>query len=195
MGVDYGPGVVVVVVVGGVVVVGAAVVLVPVPVEVARGAAVPCGRSSRVYRVPSAVLTRVTAWFTLSVRVDWPVAYEPPAIATCAVVAVSETSWKYGVLEDAGKSEPVVTDSETPLIEITADVGGGVGGDGGVTGGVVPPPDVPDLPELPELPLEPEPDELLEAAAASPLFGPRESNGSLLAKLENDWSCPASAEG
>jgi hypothetical protein len=44
--------------------------------------------------VPSAVFTSVVGVFTLSVRLAWPVAYEPPAIATWAVVAVNDTSWK-----------------------------------------------------------------------------------------------------
>jgi hypothetical protein len=117
------------------------------------------------------VFTSVTDWFTFRVSVASPVAYEPPTTEIFALVAVSERSWKVGLA--AGKFAPAVTDSPVPLTEITADVGGGVGGDGGVTGGV------------------PLPDE-------DPLFGvfgvdddddgPPAWNGSLLSKSEKDWS-------
>jgi hypothetical protein len=88
----------------------------------------------------------------------------------------------------------VATDSSTPFTESTADVGGGAGGVGGVAGVV--PPLLPDLPELPE-PLEPlDPPELEEPDDDELLdCGPSESNGSLLANRENDWSWPVSADG
>ena len=127
--------------------------------------------------MPSAVFTSVTGTFTFSVTADEPSAYEPPAIATLAVVCVSETSWNVGF--DDGKFPPVVTDSLVPFTEMTADDGGAVGGAGGTFGGgvvfvfggaldfVVPLPGA---------------------------LGPLELNGSLLSKSENDWSCPAPAE-
>jgi hypothetical protein len=102
-----------------------------------------------------------------------------------ALVALSETSWKIGF--DAGKSEPELTDSSVPLIEMTTLVGGGDGGDGGVDG-VLPP-------------LEPEPeepddeDEPDEDDDEEDVDGPWLANGSLLEKRENDSSCPGSAGG
>ena len=91
--------------------------------------------------MPSAVFTSVTGVFTFSVSVGAPLAYEPPATATFAVVAVSATSWNTGLA--AGKFDPVETDSLVPFTEITAEVGagvGGVGGAGGVFGGLLVPP-------------------------------------------------------
>ena len=126
---------------------GVPVELVLVPLlDAAAGAAVPCGSRSSVYRVPSAVFISVTGVFTESVTVDWPFAYEPPAIETFALFAVSETSWKIGFA--AGKSEPALTDSSVPLTEMTTLVGGGDGGAGGVDG-VLPPPELDD-PEEPD---------------------------------------------
>jgi hypothetical protein len=148
------------------------------------GGTVPCGRSTSVYWVPSAVFTSVTGLFTFSVRVAWPDAYEPPAIETRAVFEVTELSWKIGFA--AGKSAPAVTDSSVPFTESTTVVGGGVGGAGGVVGvvGVEPPPD----PEEPDEPEEPDDDELDGVE-------PWASNGSLLEKRENDCSWPGSAGG
>ena len=136
-------------------------------------ATVPCGCRVKVYRVPSAVFASVTGLFTLSVNVGEPFAYEPPTTATRATDPESDTSWNSGFA--AGKFPPEVTDSLTPFTEITADVGGAVGGAGGVFGGfpLVPPPE--DVP-----PFEP---------------GPLEWNGSLLSKSENDCSWPESAGG
>ena len=104
-------------------------------------ATVPCGCRVSVYRVPSAVFASVTGLFTLSVSVGEPFAYEPPTTATRATEAETETSWNSGFA--AGKFPPEVTDSLTPFTEMTAEVGGAVGGAGGVFGGllVVPPPD------------------------------------------------------
>ena len=143
-------------------------------------AAVPCGSSVSVYRVPSAVLTSVTGVFTLSVIVELPLAYEPPATATFAVVAVRAISWNTGLA--AGKFDPAETDSLVPFTEITAAVGGALGGAGGVLGGllvVAPPPEDED---------EEPPDFAIE------VLGPPELNGSLLSKSENDWSCPFPAD-
>ena len=150
------------------------------------GGTVPCGRSTSVYWVPSAVFTSVTGLFTFSVRVAWPDAYEPPAIETFAVVAVTELSWKIGFA--AGKSAPAETDSSVPFTESTTVVGGGEGGGGGVVGVVgVDPPHEPDEPEEPDDD-EPDDDELDGVE-------PWASNGSLLEKRENDWSWPGSAGG
>ncbi|MGZ4401381.1 MAG: hypothetical protein ACXVRI_00820 [Gaiellaceae bacterium] len=148
------------------------------------GGTVPCGRSTSVYWVPSAVFTSVTGLFTFSVRAAWPDAYEPPAIETFAVVAVAELSWKIGFA--AGKSAPAETDSSVPFTERTTVVGGGEGGGGGVVGvvGVVPP-EEPDEPDDPEEPDDDEPEGV----------EPWASNGSLLEKRENDWSWPGSAGG
>jgi hypothetical protein len=148
------------------------------------GGTVPCGRSTSVYCVPSAVFTSVTGLFTFSVRVAWPDAYEPPAIETFAVFAVTELSRKIGFA--AGKSAPAETDSSVPFTESTTVVGGGEGGAGGVVGvvGVEPPPD----PEEPDEPEEPDDDELDGVE-------PWASNGSLLEKRENDCSWPGSAGG
>jgi len=75
---------------------------------------------------------------------------------------------------------PLVTDSATPFTEITAVVGGGVGGAGGVFG-------VPDL--------EP-PDGAGEDGVEDDVEpGPFAWKGSLLSKSENDCSCPVSAGG
>jgi hypothetical protein len=159
--------------------------LVP-PLDGVAGGTVPCGSRSSVYLVPSAVFISVTGSFTDRVIVAWPVAYEPPAIETFALVSVSEESTKIGF--DAGKSAPVVTDSSVPFTEMTAVVAGGDGGAGGVFGVVaVPPP----LELEPEPEPEPEPDEDGELDAD----GPSLSNGSLLEKRENDSSCPGSAGG
>ena len=131
---------------------------------------VPCGSSVSVYRVPSAVFTSVTGVFTFSVTVAAPLAYEPPATATFAVEPVSATSWNAGLA--AGKFEPVVTDSLVPFTEITAAVGGGVGGAGGVFGGLL----VDGfLPVGDFVPVDVEP-------------GPPALNGSLLSNSENDCS-------
>jgi hypothetical protein len=131
-------------------------------------AAVPCGSSVSVYRVPSAVFTSVTGVFTFSVTVAAPLAYEPPATATFAVDPVSATSWKAGLA--AGKFEPVATDSLVPFTEMTAELGGGVGGAGGVFGGLL----VEGLVAV-FVPVDVEP-------------GPPAWNGSLLSKSENDCS-------
>jgi hypothetical protein len=151
-------------------------------------AAVPCGMSSIVYRVPSAVFTSVTGWPTFTVSVCEPPSYEPPTTETFAAVAVSETSWNMGL--DAGNAEPALTVSDVPLTEMTADVGAGFGADGGAGGafGVV---DV-DV-------------ELGGVGGAGGVFGvvavfvlvegPDELNGSLLSKTENDSSWPVSAGG
>src|SRR6266702_3919697 len=114
----------------------------------------------------------VTGTLTFKVSVAAPLAYEPPATATFAVVAVKATSWNTGLA--AGKFPPVETDSLVPFTEITAEVGagtGGVGGAGGVFGGLlVVPPEPPDfVPPVAEV-------------------GPPALNGSLLSKSENDWS-------
>jgi hypothetical protein len=97
---------------------------------------------------------------------------------------VSDTSWNIGFA--VGKLEPVLTDSSTPFTEMTAEVGGATGGAGGVFGGllVVPPDDPPDDP----------PDEGFDGVDDD-VPGPRELNGSLLSKSENDCSWPASAVG
>jgi hypothetical protein len=121
------------------------------------------------------VFTSVTGFPTFSVKVGAPLAYEPPATETRAVVVVSDTSWNTGLA--AGKAAPVVTLSLAPFTEITAEVGGGSGGAGGVFGGFVVVPD----------PLEPE-----DAEVGA---GPDAWNGSLLSKSENDCSCPAEAGG
>ena len=125
--------------------------------------------------MPSAVFTSVTGTFTFSVTAAEPSAYEPPAIATFAVVCVSETSVNVGF--DDGKFPPVVTDSLVPFTEMTADAGGAVGGAGGTAGGFVfvEPPD--------------DDDEPLDFFVPLPgALGPPELNGSLLSKSENDWS-------
>jgi hypothetical protein len=127
------------------------------------------------------VFTSVTDLLTVSVSVADPLAYEPPTTEIFAVVAVSEMSSKTGFA--AGKFEPLTTDSEEPLTEITALVGagaGGAGGDGGAGGvfgvfGV-------------------EPDEDDDGVVAVPVLGPLAWNGSLLSKRENDCSWPAPAD-
>ena len=154
--------------------------------DAAAGAAVPCGSRSSVYRVPSAVFISVSGVFTERVTVCWPVAYEPPAIETFALFAVSETSWKIGFA--AGKSEPAFTDSSVPLTEMTTLVGGGDGGAGGVEGVL---PLEPDDPEEPDD--EDEPDEDDDELGVDD--GPWLANGSLLEKRENDSSWPGSAGG
>jgi hypothetical protein len=163
--------------------------LVP-PFDDGAGATVPCGSRSSVYLVPSAVFISVTGLLTDRVIVAWPVAYEPPAIETFALVAVSEESTKIGF--DAGKSAPVVTDSSVPFTERTAVVAGGDGGAGGVFGVVAePPPPEPEL-ELDEPEPEPEPEPEDDELDAD---GPSLANGSLLEKRENDSSWPGSAGG
>ena len=128
------------------------------------------------YRVPSAVFTSVTGVFTFRVTVCAPLAYEPPATATFAVEPVSATSWNAGLA--AGKFEPVATDSLVPFTEITAEVGGGVGGAGGVFGGLLV---AGLLPVEDFVPVDVEP-------------GPPALNGSLLSKSENDCSWPVPAD-
>ena len=122
------------------------------------------------------MLTSVTGLFSFSVTVAEPPAYEPPAIATFAVCAVSDTSWKMPLVDAtgfaAGKFPPLDTDSELPLTEITAADGGGLGGAGGVAG-VEPEPDEPE----PLLPLP------VDGADGRPA-----ANGSLLANRVNDSS-------
>jgi hypothetical protein len=160
----------------------------------AVGTAVPCAYRRIVYRVPSAVFTSVTDLLTVSVSVCEPLAYEPPTTEITAVFDVSDTRSKrpfvaaFGLA--VGKIPPVLTDSETPFTEITADVGGGFGGAGGVTGGdepdeppeplpeLVPEPLLPEVPEVPELPELP--DELPEL--------PPPTKGSFVSKRENDPS-------
>ena len=88
-----------------------------------------------VYRVPSAVFTSVTGVFVFRVSADAPLAYEPPATATFAVEAVRATSWNTGFV--AGKFDPVVTDSLVPFTEMTAEVGGAVGGTDRVHGAAI----------------------------------------------------------
>ena len=133
-------------------------------------ATVPCGSSVSVYRVPSAVFTSVTGVFTFSVTVCAPLAYEPPATATFAVEPVSATSWNAGLA--AGKFEPVATDSLVPFTEITAALGGGVGGAGGVFGGLL-------VTGGDLLPVE-------DFVPVDVAPGPPALNGSLLSKSEND---------
>jgi hypothetical protein len=155
------------------------VVVAVVSVDDAGGAGgtVPCGSRVSVYRVPSAVFTSVTGVFTFSVNVAAPLEYEPPATATFAVDSVRATSWNAGLA--AGKFEPVVTDSLVPLTEMTAEVGGGVGGAGGVFGGLL---GVACLLGV---------DDFVPVAVE---LGPPALNGSLLSKSENDCSWPVPAE-
>jgi hypothetical protein len=148
--------------------------------DAAAGAAVatvPCGSSVSVYRVPSAVFTSVIGVFTLSVTVAAPLAYEPPATATFAVEPVSATSWNAGLA--AGKFDPVETDSLVPFTEMTAEVGGGVGGAGGVFGGLL---------VLGGLLL------VEDFVPVDVVPGPPALNGSLLSKSENDCSWPVPAD-
>jgi hypothetical protein len=129
-----------------------------------------------VYRVPSAVFTSVTGVFTLSVIVAAPLEYEPPATATFAVEPVSATSWNAGLV--AGKFEPVATDSLVPFTEMTAELGGGVGGAGGVFGGLL----VEGFVAVGDfVPVDVEP-------------GPPALKGSLLSKSENDCNWPVPAD-
>ena len=97
-------------------------------------------------------------------------------MATLAVCAASDTSWKRPLAEltgfAAGKFIPLGTDSELPLTEITAADGGGLGGAGGAAG-VEPEPDEPE-------PLVPLP---VDGADGRPA-----ANGSLLANRVNDSS-------
>jgi hypothetical protein len=131
------------------------------------------------------VFTNVTGLFTFSVIVASPLAYEPPATATFAVEFVSEMSWNTGFA--AGKFDPAATNSLVPFTEMTADVGGAVGGAGGVFGGLVvvepPPPEDDDEP----------PEEGFVTVGVEP--GPPALKGSLLSKRENDcsWPTPAGA--
>ena len=122
------------------------------------------------------MFTNVTGVFTFSMIVAAPSAYEPPATATFAVEAVSEMSWNTGLA--AGKFDPAATSSLVPFTEMTAEVGGAVGGAGGVFGGLLlvePPP-----PEDDEEP----PEEGFVTVAVEP--GPLALKGSLLSKSEND---------
>ena len=140
------------------------------------------------------MFTSVTGLFAVSLSVCEPLAYEPPTTETVAVFEVSETRSNtpfevaFGLV--VGKIAPVVTDSETPFTAMTAVVGGGVGGAGGVAGGDdVPEPEDPDPDEpvpLPELPPDDEDEDE---------DGPPPANGSLLSKCENDSSWPGSAGG
>src|SRR6476661_3488161 len=84
----------------------------------------------------------------------------------------------------AGKFEPLATVSEKPLTEITAFVGAGAGAAGGAGGaaGAFGALGVPPL------------DEEDGCFAVVPALGPPASNGSLLSKRENDWSCPVPAD-
>jgi hypothetical protein len=116
-------------------------------------------------------------------------------MATVAVVAVSERSWKRpfaaGFGFATGKFAPLATDSDSLFTEITAEVGrgaGGVGGVGGTFGGVAPPEPV-------EPPLEPEPPPELPEPLVPPPFAEGPANGSLVANRENVSSCPGSAVG
>jgi hypothetical protein len=69
------------------------------------------------------------------------------------------------------------------LTEITAEVGEGVGGAGGIFGGLL-------GVELPP----PEDDEPPDFAPVVAELGPPALKGSLLSKSENDLSCPAPAD-
>ena len=131
------------------------------------------------YRVPSAVFISVNGVFTERVTVGWPVAYEPPAIETFALFAVSETSWKIGFA--AGKSEPAFTDSSVPLIEMTTLVGGGDGGAGGVEGVL---PLEPDDPEEPDDEDEPDEDDRRAGRRRRALAGERILAGEARERLE-----------
>ena len=85
-------------------------------------------------------------------------------------------SWNTGLA--AGKFDPAATSSLVPFTEMTAEVGGAVGGAGGVFGGLLlvePPP-----PEDDEEP----PEEGFVTVAVEP--GPLALKGSLLSKSEND---------
>jgi hypothetical protein len=126
------------------------------------------------------VFTSVTGLLTFSVSVPAPLAYDPPTTEIFAVVAVRESSWKTGLA--AGKLEPLTTDSDEPFTEITALVGGGAGGAGGIFGAERPPDAVP--PEVP-----PDGDDCDEDGVPGPLVW----KGSLLSKSENDWSWPVPA--
>jgi hypothetical protein len=139
------------------------------------------------------VFTSVTGLFTVSFSVWEPLAYEPPTTETVAVFDVSETSSKRPLaavfgFED-GKIPFVLTDSDTPFTEITAEDGGGFGGAGGTAGGDG---DDPDEPPEPELLPDPEP---LPEDAVAVAVGVPPANGSLLSNRENDSSWPGSAEG
>ena len=165
-------------------------VAVGAPATAPAGAAVatvPCGIRTSVYRVPSAVFWSVTGLLTVSVIVGVPLAREPPTTETFAVVGESETSWNIGFND--GNAPPLKTDSETPLTAITADVGGAVGGAGGVAGALPEPELVPPEPVPPDEAPGPGPD------ADDDELGPAELNGSLLSKSENEPSWPASAGG
>jgi hypothetical protein len=148
---------------------------------------VPCGRSSSVYFVPSAVFWSVTGVFSLSVIVGAPVAYEPPTTPTVATFAVSVFRTNSCVVD--GNTALTATDSDTPLMEITAEVIGGVGGAGGVGGGVAggllePEPEPDGEPEPDEEP-DPDDDPEPEACAAGGV-ALAAANGSLLSNNEND---------
>jgi hypothetical protein len=76
------------------------------------------------------VFISVTGFPSCSVIVGAPLAYEPPAIDTFAVCAVSETRWKTGCTDGsvlAGKSALTETRPFTLLTWITALDGAGAG--------------------------------------------------------------------
>src|SRR5438105_6536884 len=105
-------------------------------------------------------------------------------MATFALFWVSDTRWKSGApawlktVPAVGKSESTVTLTSSPLIDMTAVVGGGAGGVFGaatfVFGGVA------------DFDVEG------PVAAAAPDFWTDWRNGSLLAKCSNSVSCPGS---
>ena len=85
--------------------------------------------------MPSAVFWSVTGLPTFSVTALRPSAYEPPAIATFALVVVAETRWKSGFA--VGKSFPTLTVSAVaPFTEIFAELAGSDGVFGVVGTGV-----------------------------------------------------------
>ena len=70
--------------------------------------------------MPSAVFISVSGLLSFSVTVACPLASEPPAIPTLALVLVTDTSLKVGL--EAGNDAPTLTFSAIPLTDITADV-------------------------------------------------------------------------
>jgi hypothetical protein len=121
----------------------------------------------------------------LIVNVCEPLAYEPPTTESFAELLPRETSWNIGF--DAGNAAPLVTDSETPLTAMTAELGAGVGGAGGAFGAGVPPPDEEPPPPL-DLWLLDDGEALRLETLAGVDDGPLALNGSLLSKSENDSS-------